>query len=79
MKTIVHVNQFKIRENDKLDVKSPVLSVKSYKSTHRGNIAIVRDRQGKEIGRFIYRPWKPLACGARVWFETNYHVEVVDG
>ena len=31
-------------------------------------------KDGEEIGRFVYRPDKPLSCGAHVWFETNCEV-----
>lgn len=80
MKTIVHVNQHKIRANIKKDVHDlePVLTVKTYKSNNYGYQAIIKDENGKEVARVIYSPHKPLSCGARVWIETKNEVEVVD-
>jgi len=75
MKTIVHVNQHHIKANAKGD-DLPVLTVKDYKQNRRGNTAIIRDRDGSEIGRFVYSPDKPLSCGAKVWFETYNSVEI---
>ena len=31
-------------------------------------------KDGEEVGRFVYRPDKPLSCGAHVWFETDCEV-----
>lgn len=69
-KTIVHVNQHRIRQNRKTGVGKPVLTVKSYNSNDYGHgAALILD--GEEVGRFVYRPDKPLSCGAHVWFETT--------
>ena len=80
MKTIVHVNQHKIRANNKRKLQDlvPVLTVKTYKSNDYGYQAIIKDEDGKEVARVIYSPHKPLSCGARVWIETKNEVEVVD-
>jgi len=80
MKTIIHVNQHKIRANNKkaLQDLEPVLTVKTYKSNDYGYQAIIKDEDGKEVARVIYSPHKPLSCGARVWIETKNEVEVVD-
>jgi hypothetical protein len=74
MKTIVHVNQHHIKYN-KTNSKygwatKPVLTVKTYKDNRKGNTARVISG-GREIGRFVYSPDKPLKCGAHVWFETE--------
>ncbi len=78
MKTIIHVNQHVIKSNRKTGANDPVLTCKTYKENRYGHIAIIKDKDGKEVGRFIYRDHKPLSCGARVWFETDLEVEVVD-
>lgn len=78
MKTIVHVNQHNIRSNVKHNTNKPVLTCKTYKENNYGHIAIIRDDDGNEVGRFVTRMDKPLSCGARVWFETNLNVEVID-
>ena len=80
MRTIVHVNQHKIRANNKRDLRDlePVLTVKTYKSNDYGYQAIIKDENGAEVARVVYSPHKPLSCGARVWIETENEVEVVD-
>jgi len=79
MKTIIHVNQHKIRANTKKDLRDlePVLTVKTYKSNDYGYEAIIKDDNGNEIARVVYSPHKPLSCGARVWIETRNEVEVI--
>ena len=79
MKTIIHVNQHNIKHNRKnidegTSIKRPVLTCKTYKDNRYTDTAIILDKEGEEIGRFVYRPSKPLSCGAHVWFETNNEV-----
>ena len=75
MKTIVHVNQHNIKANAKGSWK-PILTVKDYKQNRKGFKADILDSAGNSIGTFIYRPEKPLSCGAKVWFETQCDVVV---
>ena len=77
MKTIVHVNQHKIRSNTKSGTDEPVLTVKTYKENRPAHEAVILDRDGDEVARIVYRPDKPLSCGARCWIETESQVEVV--
>lgn len=81
MKTIIHVNQHKIKANRKDNGDRPVLTCKTYKDNRYGHTAkiLLRRIDGSriEVGRFVYRPEKPLSCGAHVWFETEEEVEVV--
>ena len=79
MKTVIHVNQHNIKHNAKVgaEERRPVLTCKTYKANEKGQMAIIRDETGREIGRFIYSPDKPLPCGAKVWFETQHSVEVI--
>ncbi len=73
MKTIVHVNQHKIKSNLKTGNKEPVLTVKTYKSnTYASEVYI--DGPCK----IVYRPDKPLSCGARVWIETEAEIKILD-
>ena len=75
MKTIIHVNQHRIKANRKDGGDRPVLTCKTYKENRYGSTAkIIVD--GKEVGRFVYRPDNPLSCGAHVWFETQEQVDV---
>lgn len=75
MKTIIHINQHKIRANiHKSDKhKEKVITVKTYKSNNYCN-------EVKILGssKVIYSPDKPLSCGARVWIETENEVEIID-
>jgi hypothetical protein len=72
VKTRIHVNQHRIRSNIKRDEPEPVLTVKTYKSN-------VYAFEVEVLGpsRIVYRPDKPLPCGARCWIETDADVEVV--
>ena len=71
MKTKIHVNQHVIRRNLKTGEREPCLTVKtSKKNTYTSTVEIV-DNEGDVIGRFVYRPDKPLSCGARLWFECD--------
>lgn len=72
MKTIVHVNQHKIRRNTKMAEPEPVLTVKTYCTN---DYAFEVEIEGPS--RVIYSPNKPLSCGARVWIETHEGVRVV--
>lgn len=75
MRTIVHVNQHKIRRNHKTGERGPCLTVKTYKDNRYAHEAIIRDERGREVARIVYRPDKPLSCGARCWIETTLNVE----
>ena len=73
MKTIIHVNEHKIKYNSKNDDQKEVLTCKTYKSNMYSNsVDIVHG--GVVVGTFTYSPDKPLPCGAKVWFETQCEV-----
>jgi hypothetical protein len=70
MKTVIHVNQHVIKKNRKTGANDPVLTCKTYKSnTYAHEITI--DGPSK----IVYRPNKPLSCGAHVWIETESKVK----
>jgi hypothetical protein len=74
LKTIVHVNQHVIKANGKSGSRDPVLTVKTYKdNTYAHEVAITGPC------KVIYRPDKPLSCGAKVWIETESEVIPVVG
>jgi len=74
MKTTVHVNQHKIRYNQKHDTRHEVLTIKTYKGTTHANEVLIHGPS-----RIVYSPDKPLpSSGARVWLETDSEVEVLD-
>ena len=69
MKTLIHVNQHKIRSNCKNNTNEAVLTCKTYKSnTYAHEVDI------KGPSKVIYSPDKPLSCGAKVWIETESEV-----
>ena len=69
MKTRININQHVIKFNQKHGTNKPVITVKTYKDN---NYAHEVDILGES--KVIYRPDKPLSCGARVWIETNSEV-----
>tara|TARA_R100000687_G_C6377493_1_gene130992 strand:- start:209 stop:427 length:219 start_codon:yes stop_codon:yes gene_type:complete len=72
MKKFIHVNQHKIKSNSKHNKNEPVLTVKTYKSNDYGHEVEI-DGPCK----VVYRPNKPLSCGARVWIETESEVKII--
>lgn len=77
MKTIIHVNQHIIRSNKKTGQREPVLTCKTYKDNTYASEVIIRDSMMNPVAKVIYRPDKPLSCGATVWIETEMEVEAV--
>ena len=77
MKTYIHVNQHVIKSNRKKGEVEPVLTCKTYKTNTYAHEAIIRDAEGNEVARVVYRPDKPLSCGAHVWIETQLDVETI--
>ena len=66
MKKIIHVNQHIIKANRKHGENNPVLTCKTYKdNTYAHEVYI------EGPSRIVYRPDKPLSCGAHVWIETE--------
>lgn len=66
----IHVNRHNIAANAKDGGSRPTISIRTYKGTtacHRLKI-----HGPSEI---VYRPDKPLSCGARLWIETRAEVE----
>ena len=73
MKRIVHVNQHVIKSNRKNNVNDPVLTCKTYKDTVYGY-----EIEMTGPTKIIYRPDKPLSCGAHVWIKTHDPI-IIDG
>ena len=71
MKKRIHVNMHKIRFNKKHGTNKPVITVKTSRSNTYGHEV---DILGPST--VIYRPDKPLSCGARVWIETDSEVNL---
>jgi hypothetical protein len=79
VKKVIHVNQHIIKKNNRRssDEVEPVITCKTYKSNEYAFEAIIKDKDGDEVARIVYRPHKPLSCGARVWIETQNEVELI--
>ena len=69
MLTRIHVNQHVIKKNRKTGENEPVLTVKNYKSNIYAHSVTVHGPS-----KVVYRPDKPLSCGAHVWVETDSEV-----
>jgi len=67
----IHVNQHVIKRNRKTGENEPVLTVKTYNSNTYGHSVTVHGPS-----KIVYRPDKPLSCGAHVWIETEADVEI---
>lgn len=78
MKTIIHVNQHVIRSNSRTGDRNPVLTCKNYKENNYAYKVDVLDMDGNSAGRFVYSPDKPLPCGAKVWFETENKIRIIE-
>ena len=72
LKKIIHINQAVIKRNRKKNECEPVITTKTYKSNDYGHEVHI-DGPCK----IIYRPERPLSCGAHVWLETSSAVEVI--
>lgn len=78
LKTIVHVNKQVIASNAKNGTNSPPITVKTYKENIYSNeVELVFN--GNVIAKFVYKPDKPLSCGARLWLETKSESIISDG
>ena len=74
VKTKIHVNQHIIKSNRKKDLEEPVFTVK------QGSGRPTRYAKGVIIdgpSQLVYRPNKPLSCGAHVWIETDSPVSLM--
>jgi len=77
MKTVIHVNQHRIKSNAKTGRRDPVITVKTYRENRYADEVVILDSRGEEVARVVYRPHRPLSCGARCWVETNGEVRIV--
>ena len=72
MKTVIHVNQHVVKRNSKTGERNPVLTVKTWKANRYAHEVILMGP-----AKIIYRPDKPLKCGAKCWIETEDRVELI--
>ena len=71
MKIRIHVNTHKLRFNRRHGTNNPVITIKT---SHSNRYAHQVEILGPS--KVIYRPEKPLSCGARVWIETDSEVNL---
>lgn len=71
MITRIHVNKQRLAANRKYKKNDPVITVKTYKS----NI-YCKSVKINGPSQLVYRPEKPLSCGAVCWIETEAEVEI---
>ncbi len=69
--TLIHVNRNAISHNRKKGDRAPVISVKRGKSNVYGHQVNIHGPC-----RIVYRPERPKSCGATVWIETLFQVQV---
>jgi hypothetical protein len=72
MKSVIHVNSHKIRENNKTGKRQAVITIKNYKGNHYGHEVVI-----KGPAKVVYRPDKPLSCGAVCWISTQSDIEII--
>ena len=65
----IHVDQHAIRRNQRHGSADPPISVKTYRENFK--CRTVRIDGPSEL---VYRPERPLSCGARLWIETRARV-----
>jgi hypothetical protein len=65
MLTRIHVNRHRIDANRKHGRTDPVITVKRGKENLYGATVEILGPS-----KIVYRPEKPLSCGAKVWIET---------
>lgn len=68
--TRIHVNRHVIAANKKSGDRLAVFTIK-----HRGRTIYAHEVEMS--GRLVYRPDKPLSCGAQAWIETREDVRYV--
>ena len=69
----IHVNQQVIKANRKNGTTLPVITTKTYKENAYGHEVKINGPC-----TIVYRPNKPLSCGAQVWIETKEEVTVFE-
>ena len=69
----IHVNMHIIRRNRTTARRDPPLTIKTSGANLRAQRVIINGNS-----EVVYRPDRPLACGARVWIETRAPLTVID-
>ena len=74
----IHVNRHNIAGNRKAQNEDlPVFTCKTYNENIRGK-RLGLYHENMLVAEFVYRPNKPLSCGAVAWIETKEEVRVLE-
>lgn len=73
----IHINKHIIRANSKYGTNDPPVTCKTYNENIKAHEIAICDEEGNEVARVVYRPDKPLNCGARVWIETRFDIKAI--
>lgn len=80
MRARVVVNRHVIKSNLVHGRNEAVFSIQTSRGVIKADSILIKDARGSAIGRLVYRPEKPLKCGATVWLETDtLRLEAVNG
>lgn len=75
----VLVNRHVLARNKKQGRSDPPLSVQqSGKRVRYAREVDILDARGEVVAVLVYRPTKPLSCGATVWIEARHGVRLHD-
>jgi hypothetical protein len=69
----IHVNQHVIRANQRSGTRDAPLRVKTSRENTKAHEIVIDGPS-----RVVYRPDRPLSCGARVWIETTSGISVIE-
>lgn len=69
---IIHINKNIIQKNAKNGTQEPVIRIQEAKKiTYCMEVNILGP------SKMVYRPDKPLRCGAKLWIETEAKLELI--
>ena len=69
----IHINRNIIQQNNKNNTDLPVCRVQEGSKARYGRSVEIHGPS-----KMVYRPDKPLSCGAKLWIETNSEVSIQD-
>jgi hypothetical protein len=68
---LIHVNSHTIRSNQKHGRSEPAIAVRR---TRSASPEYYHEVEILGPSKLVYRPERPLSCGARLWVETDAEV-----
>ena len=67
----LHVNQHILRSNRKHGLADPPITIQTSRGSQRCRTARIMGESS-----LVYRPDKPISCGAVLWIETTARIEI---